>query len=38
MVDLNKVIENPVEMELYTKKINEIQEYLKTFGKKIFGR
>lgn len=36
MVDLNKIIENNSELDLYMSKINEIQDYLKTFGKKSF--
>lgn len=36
MVDLNNVVENDSELKLYLKKICEIENYLKTFGKQSF--
>ncbi len=36
MVNLNNVVENDSELKLYLKKIGEIENYLKTFGKQSF--
>lgn len=36
MINLNNVIENDIEYEIYKSKINEIEKYLKTFGKTGF--
>ena len=36
MIDLNNVIENDIEYEIYKLKISEIEKYLKTFGKTGF--